>query len=151
VSEGGPRQFAFQHAGLDRAEHLREDANALRGQWPKARLLVVDDEGLCCFAGEEDAPEFVPTHGIPFNANASFLGVEEGGAPWFALPAARLGRLPPLRMDLRNAAVRWPALPGAIFAQPSAAFSRSPRPPAAPAAARSRGGSSSRPTIPMRR
>jgi NAD+ diphosphatase len=118
VSEASARQFAFQHAGLDRAEHLREDEGALRGQWPKARLLVVDEQGQCCFGGAEDAPEFPPTHGIPWSAHASFLGIETGGGqPWFALPSTRLGRLPPLRSDLRNAAVRWPALPAAIYAQ----------------------------------
>jgi len=118
VSAASAPAYAFQHAGLDRAEHLREDATALRGLWPKARLLVVDEEGLCCFGGAEDAPEFPPTHGIPWSTNASFLGTEgEGGQPWFALPSARLGRLPELRLDLRNAAVRWPALSAAIFAQ----------------------------------
>jgi NAD+ diphosphatase len=115
---GSPRQYAFQHAGLDRAEHLREDPGALRGLWPRARLLIVDDEGLCCFAGDEDAPEFAPTTGIPYTEHASFLGIEtEGGQPWFALPAGRLGRAPSSRLDLRNAAVRWPALPAAIYAQ----------------------------------
>jgi NAD+ diphosphatase len=118
VSETGTRQYAFQHAGLDRAEHLREDEGALRGQWPKARLLVVDAEGQCCFGGAEDAPEFPPTHGIPWSTQASFLGIETGGGqPWFALPSARLGRLPPLRLDLRDVAVRWPALPASIYAQ----------------------------------
>jgi NAD+ diphosphatase len=118
VSEAAAPAYAFRHPGLDRAEHLREDENALRGLWPKARLLIVDEEGQCCFGGEEDAPEFAPTHGIPFNANASFLGTEgEGGQPWFGLPSSRLGRLPALRLDLRNAAVRWPALPAAVFAQ----------------------------------
>jgi NAD+ diphosphatase len=113
-----PRQYAFQHAGLDRAEHLREDATALRGLWPRARLLVVDAEGLCCFAGAEDAPEFAGSTGIPYIEHASFLGIEsEGGQPWFALPAERLRRVPPSRLDLRNAAVRWPALPAAIYAQ----------------------------------
>ena len=113
-----PRQYAFQHAGLDRAEHLREDPTALRGLWPRARLLLVDGEGLCCFAGAEDAPEFAVTHGIPFNERAAFLGIETGGGqPWFALDAARLGRLPPARLDLRNAALQWPALPAAVFAQ----------------------------------
>ena len=113
-----PRQYAFQHAGLDRAEHLREDALKLRQLWPRARLMVVDGEGLACFHGEPEAPEFAATSGIPFAEQASFLGIEgDGGQPWFALPAAALGRLPPARSDLRSAAVQWPVLAAAIFAQ----------------------------------
>lgn len=118
-----PRQYAFQHAGLDRAEHLREDVERLRAHWRGARLLLVDDEGHALFAGAEDAPEF-PAH-VHLDAppdGASFLGLDEAGAAWFALPAAALreeppAEPPPLRLDLRSAATRWPALPAAVFAQ----------------------------------
>ena len=118
-----PRTYAFQHAGLDRAEHLREDAERLRAHWRGARLLLVDDEGNALFAGAEDAPEF-PAHDeveAP-PSGASFLGLDADGAAWFALPAATLAGAaafapPPLRLDLRSAATRWPALPAAVFAQ----------------------------------
>jgi NAD+ diphosphatase len=117
-ADAAPRQYAFQHAGLDRAEHLREDPTALRGLWPRARLLVVDDEGLSCFHGEPEAPEFAGTQGIPHVAQATFLGLEtEGGQPWFALAASVLGRPPQARTDLRTAAVQWPAQTAAIYAQ----------------------------------
>jgi len=112
-----PRQFAFQHNGLERAEHLREDVDALQALWPRARLLVVDEEGLAVFEGEPDAPEFLRVEARDI-AGASFLGIEsEGGQPWFALPLAQLREAPAQRLDLRNAAVRWPALQASVFAQ----------------------------------
>jgi NAD+ diphosphatase len=119
-----PRTYAFQHAGLDRAEHLREDAERPRAHWRGARLLVVDDEGNALFAGAEDAPEFSAHDAIEAPpSGASFLGLDDDGAAWFALPAAMLAEAasaataPPLRLDLRSAATRWPALPAAVFAQ----------------------------------
>jgi hypothetical protein len=36
-------QYAFREAGLDRAEHLREDAEALARHWPAARVVVIED------------------------------------------------------------------------------------------------------------
>ncbi len=112
-----PRQYAFQHAGLDRAEHLRDDLAALYGLWPDARVLVVDDEGLALFSGSEDAPEFGAGagHSDRMPDAASFLGLD-GPTAWFAVPAAALSP-PPVRLDLRSAAVRWQPLPAAIFAQ----------------------------------
>lgn len=113
-----PRQYAFQHPGLDRAEHLREDPLALRTLWPRARLLVVDEDGQCCFHGMAEAPRFADTQGLPRIEHASFLGLEEAdGQPWFALPASLLGRPPAGRIDLRSAAVQWPPLAASIYAQ----------------------------------
>lgn len=113
-----PRQFAFQHAGLDRAEHLREDPGALRALWPRARLLVVDAEGLACFGGDAEAPEFLAVREVPYIEQASFLGTEgTAGQPWFALAAEALPEPPPTRLDLRSAAARWTALPASIYAQ----------------------------------
>ncbi len=117
-----PRQYAFQHAGLDRAEHLREDHDALRAHWPRARLLVLDEAGDAHFHGDEDLPEFLLGQALAtLPAEASFLGLDEAGA-WFALPlgalqSAGLGEPPARRLDLRSAAVRWPALPASVFAQ----------------------------------
>ena len=117
-----PRQYAFQHAGLDRAEHLREDHDALRAHWPLARLLVLDDAGDAHFHGQEDLPEFLLGQALASAPDgASFLGLDAAGA-WFALPlaslsAAGIAQAPELRLDLRSAAVRWPALPAAVFAQ----------------------------------
>lgn len=113
------RQYAFQHVGLDRAEALREDPDRLHRHWPQARLLILDADGQVFFLGSEDAPEFVQgaqMHGrMP--DTASFLGLDDAEAAWFALPTSAVPRLPPLSLDLRSAAVRWPALPAAVFAQ----------------------------------
>lgn len=114
-----PRQFAFQHPGLDRAEHLREDLDALRRHWSQARVLVLDDEGQALFFGSEDAPEFGA--GVeccdPLPEGAVFLGLDEHASAWFAVPLEQSRQPPPLRLDLRNAALRWPDLPASAYAQ----------------------------------
>ena len=113
-----PRQYAFQHGGLERAEHLREDAGALAELWPRGRLMLVDEDGLAVFGGEPDAPCFLRLADVPFIEQASFLGIEtEGGQPWFALPLAAFDDAPAQRLDLRSAAARWPALVASVFAQ----------------------------------
>jgi len=113
-----PRAYAFQHGGLDRAEHLREDARALAELWTRARLLLVDAEGLAAFDGAPEAPQFVGSAQRANIEQASFLGIEiEGGQPWFALPLAAFADPPALRLDLRSAAAQWPALSASIFAQ----------------------------------
>ena len=113
-----PRQFAFQHPGLDRAEHLREDAEALQRHWPGARVLVLDDEGNALFDGEEDAPRF-RTGGQQAAGpdDAVFLGLDEDGSAWFAMDARRLPEPPATRLDLRSAALRWPAQSASAYAQ----------------------------------
>lgn len=114
-----PRQFAFQHPGLDRAEHLRDDLDALRGHWPQARVLVLDEDGQVLFAGSEDAPEFSAGADYiePLPAGAVFLGLDEQAQPWFALSLEQAPRTPPLRLDLRSAALRWPAVAASAYAQ----------------------------------
>ena len=116
---GTVRQYAFQHVGLDRAEHLRDDPDGLQRHWPQARLLILDENGHARFSGSEDLPEFSigAEHLQQAPAGASFLGLDETAAAWFALPAKLLVSVPDLILDLRNAAVRWPALPASIFAQ----------------------------------
>ena len=113
-----PRQFAFQHPGLDRAEHLREDAGALQRHWPDARVLVLDDEGSVLFDGDGDAPRFLT--GAEHAAGpdeAVFLGLDDDGSAWFAMDARRLPKPPPSRLDLRSAALQWPALAASAYAQ----------------------------------
>lgn len=115
----GARQYAFQHAGLDRAEALRGDMDALHRRWPDGRLLIIDPDGQAFFAGTEDAPEFVPgSQWLPsMPDDASFLGLDESDSAWFAVPARAAPALPPLSLDLRSAAARWPALAASVFAQ----------------------------------
>jgi NAD+ diphosphatase len=116
-----PRQYAFQHAGLDRAEHLRDDRDALRAHWPRARLLLLDDDGNARFAGEEDVPEFLVGATLAGLSDlpdeATFLGLDAGAGAWFALHVGRIEAPPPLSMDLRSAAVRWPAEAASAYAQ----------------------------------
>ncbi len=114
-----PRRYAFQHVGLDRAEHLREDPAALDAAWPSATVLVIDASGQIHCAGAEDAPEF--TRGESCSASrpetASFLGLDENGGAWFALPSDGLNELGPVCLDLRSAGSRWPTRDAAVFAQ----------------------------------
>jgi NAD+ diphosphatase len=114
-----PRQFAFQHPGLDRAEHLREDRQALHRHWPQARVLVLDEDGSVLFSGSEDAPEFGVgiEHGESLPERAVFLGLDEQAHAWFAVSLEQIRQAPPQRLDLRSAALRWPALPASAYAQ----------------------------------
>ena len=111
-------RFAFQHPGLDRAEALRDQPDALADRWPQAQVLVIDVEGQARITGSLDAPVF--PHGrdlvAEFPQAASFLGLD-GETSWFALPASALRELPEPGFDLRSAATRWPALEASIFAE----------------------------------
>jgi NAD+ diphosphatase len=113
-----PPRFAFQHAGLDRAEALRLDVEALAAHWPSANVLVIDNEGQARFFGAEDSPEFPRGEMLSTQrpVSASFLGLD-GEQRWFAIAAENLPELPPSTLDLRSAALRWPDLPASIFAQ----------------------------------
>ena len=113
-----PRQFAFQHPGRDRAEHLREDAEALQRHWPGARVLVLDEEGNALFDGEADAPRFRTGEEQSTGPDeAVFLGLDEQGEAWFAMDARRLPEPPSTRLDLRSAALRWPPQSASAYAQ----------------------------------
>ena len=114
-----PRQYAFQQSSLDRAEHLRDDLQALHRHWNDARLLVVDDAGLAHFHGQQDAPEFHAARDYPGGhvEASTFLGLDTQGLAWFATRRELLHEPPPCSLDLRSAAVCWPALPASAFAQ----------------------------------
>jgi NAD+ diphosphatase len=112
---GAPREYAFQHAGLDRAEHLREKADALGELWPRARVMLFD-EGRVHFHGELEAPSFPTGAELPWCSDASFLGLD-GEQPWFAAPIQGGVELPGTIADLRSVAAHWPALQAAICAQ----------------------------------
>jgi NAD+ diphosphatase len=113
------RRYAFQHVGLDRAEHLREDAAALDTLWPAARVLALDADGQVFCSGSDDQPQFPRgADCLPARpAAASFLGLDDDGGAWFALPAGNLDALPDTAVDLRSAGARWPAREAAVFAQ----------------------------------
>lgn len=106
--------YAFTGAPLDRADALRDDAEALARLWPQARILVLDADGRA----------FADDHGMPWQLSgedvgggpgtATFLGLLEGRA-CFALEAATVTVQAPQRIDLRQAAVSWPAADSSLF------------------------------------
>jgi len=113
-----PRQFAFQHPGLDRNEHIRENNEALDKRWPQAKIIIIDLQGNARFQHDAADPAFL--FGADFFSerpdNASFLGDAEG-QNWFAVRAEFIDELPPHAVDLRTAAATWPHLHASIFAQ----------------------------------
>ena len=113
-----PRQFAFQDPGLDRAEHLRQDSEALNQVWPQAKIIIIDLHGNARF--QTDVPDPVFLSGADFfperPINSSFLGQIDKQA-WFAIRAEFIAELPPHAVDLRTAAATWEPLETAVFAQ----------------------------------
>ena len=118
--------FAFVEAGgacraaLDRADQLRNDADALNRLWPRARVLLLDADGraladeaggLCAPTGHE------LSDGSGGVGAAVFLGLDEHGGGWFALDAALVAFDAPGRVDLRSAAAQWPMFDASVFAQ----------------------------------
>ena len=109
--------FAFVDAPLDRAEHLRTDAAALADLWPRARLLLLDADGLVLVDADDALLAVQPgdvAEALP--ADAVFLGLDEGRG-WFAMPAETAGVQSPGRLALRAAASLWPVREATAFAQ----------------------------------
>ena len=111
-----PSPFAFIDGALDRADALRDDADALARLWPDARIVLLDDDGraLADAAGGLCAPDGATLGGGP--GTAIFLGLRNGQA-WFAQPASTVAFDAAARIDLRTAATRWPAFDATVFAQ----------------------------------
>ena len=108
--------FAFIDGALDRADHLRDDTDALAALWPQARVLLLDDDGR---ALADAAQQLFTTSGAELDgvpATAVFLGLRDGAA-WFAANAASVDIDAPQRIDLRSAAALWPASDATAFAQ----------------------------------
>lgn len=108
--------FAFVDEALDRADHLRDAPEALAAHWPRARVLLLEDDGraLADAAGALFAPHGAALGGGP--GTAVFLGLR-GEEAWFAQRVATAGVDAPQRVDLRSAAARWPAFESTVFAQ----------------------------------
>lgn len=107
--------FAFLQGALDRAEHLRDDPSALESLWATGHVLQVDGEGLALV--DEDRV-LLRRPGAALHARVEesvFLGLQ-GGEGWFALPAQDASDASP-RVDLRTAALAWPALDATAYAQ----------------------------------
>ena len=106
---------AYTDAGLDRADPLRHDADALAALWPRARVLRLDPglRALVDGAGQwlPDWPQMPAS--LP--ADALFLGIERHDQrPWFACIDDVTGAAPVA--ELRLAASQWPAAMAARFA-----------------------------------
>ncbi len=113
---GRASPFAFVDGALDRADHLRADADALAALWPQARVIVLDKDGRAHADddGQLQAPAGIALGGGP--GITTFLGLRDGQG-WFAANAETLALQAPQRIDLRTAAARWPAWQATVFAQ----------------------------------
>jgi NAD+ diphosphatase len=108
--------FAFVDGALDRADHLRDASDALAALWPRARVLLLDDDGR---ALADDAQRLLVVTGDTLEgmpAGAAFLGMHDNQG-WFAARAEVVAIVAPQRVDLRAAAAHWSALDAGAFAQ----------------------------------
>ncbi len=108
--------FAFVEGALDRADHLRDDPDALAALWPQARVVLIDDDGhaLADASQQLSAPRGSTLADMP--SAVIFLGRQDQHA-WFAARAADVAANAPQRIDLRSAASAWPAFEATLFAQ----------------------------------
>ena len=108
------------HGTLDRADHLRDDPNALATLWAHARVVLLDESGQA--AADSDGSLLAP-RGREISAGpggvgaAVFLGLDDDGEGWFSLDAALTAFAAPQWIDLRSAAAHWPAWHAGVFAQ----------------------------------
>jgi NAD+ diphosphatase len=112
--------FSFVDGALDRADALRDDADALGALWPHARILLLEDDGRALADGDDGL--FAPT-GAQLGGGlgtAVFLGLR-GEEAWFAQRAATASPAvladASRRVDLRAAAALWPPRDSTTFAQ----------------------------------
>lgn len=106
--------FAFVAEPLERADALRNDADALSRLWPEARVLVLDQDGTA-FVGDDDQP--LPLTGSDVGGgpgSAIFLGLR-GSQAWFSVEAAAVTVRAPRRLDLRQAALLWSVADASAF------------------------------------
>ena len=115
MSERGS-PFAFVDGALERADHLRDDPDALHALWPAAGVIVLDADGR---ALADDARALRIVTGGELGGGpgtTTFLGLRDGRA-WFLADAGTLPLEAPKRVDLRTAAAHWPAWQASLFAQ----------------------------------
>ena len=123
-----PPCFAFVEGALDRADALRDNADALHAYWSNAKVLLIDNDGRT--VGDDDGWLVTARGGDLAEAPeaAIFLGMR-GDDAWFAradagiaaLPAAATSTdpkpAPATRVDLRTAAAQWTPFEATVFAQ----------------------------------
>jgi NAD+ diphosphatase len=126
VASATDRPFAFVEgdaawqAALDRADHLRDQPEALSELWPRARVIVLDNSGnaLADDDGSLRAPLGRELSDGPGGVGAAvFLGLAADGQAWFSIDAELVAFDAPRRVDLRSAAGHWPLLQASVFAQ----------------------------------
>lgn len=111
-----PFPFSFVDGALDRADHLRGDADALQALWPQAQVIVLDTDGRA-FADADRGLLALDAAALGNGPGTmTFLGLREGQA-WFFADASTLAASAPDRIDLRRAAAQWPAWQATLFAQ----------------------------------
>jgi len=108
--------FSFVDGALDRADHFRDDADALDALWPHAQVIVLDGDGRAFADGQRALLAFAGDIFGGGRGIATFLGLRDGTA-WFLDESATLAIEAPHRVDLRSAAAHWPAWQASLFAQ----------------------------------
>src|SRR5690242_2117959 len=105
--------FAFTTDPLERADTLRDDADALLRLWPAARVLVIDADGRALADdGQPLALTGEQLGGGP--GTAIFLGLR-GEQAWFSVESAAVDASAPQRVDLRESASTWSAADASAF------------------------------------
>ena len=116
----GPVPFAFVDGALDRADHLRDDPAALAALWPAAGVIVLDAEGRALADASKRLAEVDGASLGDAPGDATFLGLRDGRA-WFLAEADAhavvVDAADATRIDLRRAAMQWPAWQATLFAQ----------------------------------
>lgn len=87
VTADAPPIVAFAGATLDRAAHLRDDAERLRTS-PDSQVIVVGPDQQIGLEGDRTLAR-VPVTAFPPNTPLTFLGLDPKGAPVFAYDGAQ--------------------------------------------------------------
>ncbi len=112
-----PPDYAFAATPPDRADHLRDDRDALEGLWGQSSVLLLDDDGNAVATSDMRAlwlprgAELSPR--LP--DDALFLGVHQQQG-WFALRLRSGHSASTDRVDLRAAALTLPAFEAGLYA-----------------------------------
>ena len=111
--------FAFQHEGLDRAEHLRNQPQGLDNLWSNAHVLVLNEKGEACCTSAEQIFYTGENLSLRRPEQATFLGVfaEQG---YFSVSLNAIKPISFITVNIRLAGSTWNALHASIFAQAKA-------------------------------
>lgn len=111
--------FAFTHPGLDRAEHFRQDPRSLDAFWAAAHVLVLNEKNEACLY--DGGALYYPAAWVSLQRPdyATFLGLS-GEQAYFAVVLEGVTHRSEATVNVRTAAVQWPALDATVFAQAKA-------------------------------